>query len=307
MKHFSIPGYWTHFFEIQALMQYYNSHKDYFYPDRVMDSFYDLRPGLLWGGGRVSLNKNSFLTIEEVMDYFQSLPGVDLCHVCTNEVLDETMVQNEQCNEFIRKYYRPNDYIIFNSEILHNYLKPYIPANKFVYSATIGLKDIDLVNEYSKNNIVVINYAYNNDDEYIRSLSNPQNIEVICAELCIDNCPNQFNHYRAYSKINAKIPLDENESIFCKFKDNVSDTPIEKYNKYFTFQHCITNERVDQLADLGVNIFKISGRERSTELFFLFICYYLVLPEYREQVYKDLIVLTNKTQLKYSLNRRSKR
>lgn len=305
MKYFSIPGYWTHFFEIQALLQYYNIHKEYFYPDRVISSFYDLPPHLIWNGGRVNLNKNSFLTIEEVMNFYNSLTDIHLCHVCTNEVLDKNMIQDFQCNEFIKKYYKQSDYIIFNSELLHKHLLQQIKSDKFIYSATIGLKDLDLINNYTKNNIVVLNYSYNNDNEYLKSLLYPQNIEIICGELCIDNCPNQFKHYRAYSKINAHIPLDQDESFYCKFRNHVVNGPIETLEKYFSFNHAITNERIDQLSDMGINIFKISGRDRPAELFFIFIVYYLILPKYKDEAYKDLMILLEKLKFKYKLTKQT--
>lgn len=103
----------------------------------------------------------------------------------------------------------------------------------------------------------------------------------------------------AYSKFNAHVPLEKDDSLICRFKDDKTNSPTELLNKYLNFHHAITNERVEQLSDLGVQYFKISGRERPTTLFFEFAVYYLVLPEYQEKAKWDLLLLFNKIKLKY--------
>jgi hypothetical protein len=70
----------------------------------------------------------------------------------------------------------------------------------FVNSTTLGITDIDQVNNISKNEIYVLYYGKNNDNNYLKSLKYPENIEILCAETCIPNCPYRSKHYEAISK-----------------------------------------------------------------------------------------------------------
>ena len=212
------------------------------------------------------------------------------------------MILDTECNNVMNTYYRPIDYVIINSEKLHQHLLKIVPPNQFIYSTSLGIKDIDTVNKYSHNNIFVIDYMQNNNNEYLKQLININNIEVICAELCIDNCPNRKQHYIAMSKMNAGIKLDPNETTACIFKkseENNFNSTLDKY--LLSFSHAIDNKRIEELSELGVQYFKISGRERSNILFFVFITYYLILPQYRETAKKELLINAEKIKIKYNL------
>lgn len=239
------------------------------------------------------------LNYNKVFGYFNNIKNFHLRHTCTNIILDEKMVKDPACNLFIDTCYKPTDYIIFSNEILHNYLLNKIPEDHFIYSTTMGIKDIKQINLYSKNNLIVLDYTKNNDNEYLQQLQFPKNIEILCGELCVDNCPYRMQHYIAVSKTNAHIPLDEGESDSCFFRDKLENRPpmLEWYLN--SFQHAINNERIEELADLGIQNFKIAGRTRCTDAFFIFIIYYLILPEYREIAHKELLIDTQKMRLKY--------
>jgi collagenase-like PrtC family protease len=216
-------------------------------------------------------------------------------------MIDDNIINDPLCNTIINKYYNKNDYIIIHNELLHKHLLSFIPPERFIYSTTLGIKDINLVNQYSKDNIYVLYYMYNNDNKYLAQLQYPHNIEIICAEQCIDNCSNRTNHYIALSKAAANIPLNENESTACPFKEKplVLENAVEDYLK--SFKHAVNNDRIEELSSLGINDFKLSGRERSTALFFIFALYYLMYPQYRKQAQKELIVETEKLKFKYKL------
>lgn len=195
-------------------------------------------------------------------------------------ILDKDMIKDPKCNMIINNYYQTKDYIIISNQQLYNHLKDIVPESHFIYSTTLGIKDINLINTLSKNNIVVLDYNYNNNDDILQQLLYPQNIEILCAELCIDNCPYRREHYRAVSKQNAHLELnqDELELMPCKMKDKlgIKRFSVEIYLK--TFKHAISNERIEKLSQLGFQYFKIAGRGRSLELCLQFLIYYLILP-----------------------------
>lgn len=216
-------------------------------------------------------------------------------------LLDEKAIQDSECNFVIKTYCYPNDYIIFNSELLHNHLKNIIPENHFIYSTTININSIKDINQYSKNHIVVLNYRNNNNNNYLRQLKYPQNIEIICGEACIDNCPNQFQHYKTYSKINLNLPLTEEDFIKCPFVQKENITPNELLSQILSRESAITNKRIDELSDMGFQYFKISGRFSTTEMFFRLVLYYLIKEKYYEKVYDNLVKITKKNILQYKI------
>ena len=277
VKYFSLPCFYQNFYAIQLLMNYMKKYPDYFYQDRVIDSFYDADPSLAWRGGR---SKTYMFTkppkMESILDYFNKYPNIKLRHVFTNCLLDEELIHNEHCNEFVQKYIRPQDEVILNSPLLIQHFKTNYPQIPIVYSTTLDIKDIDQVNALSKNNVYVLNYNYNIDDEYLKQLTHKENIEILCGELCIPNCPFRKVHYTYISKVILGIPLEENEFEECYYQlhpEKLLDVPpIER----------VTNNRIEELSEQGFKYFKISGRGITINLWWERVLYYLALPKYYE-------------------------
>lgn len=300
IKYFSLPDYWNHFFYIQALVDYRKLHPDYFYSDRIFNSAYGLPPGAIWNGGRVPANRIPSLKQEDVYKYFNQLPDFHLRHTCTNLVLTEEMLKDPASNLIIDKYYKPEDYVIFGSELLHQYLLLKIPKEHFIYSTTLGLEDINIINQYSKDNIVVLNYKYNHDNEYLKQLTHPENIEILCAELCQDNCPFRQKHYVAMSKVNVGLPLEKDESCYCMLPEDKSEGQGSIVNWYLaTLKHSISNDRIDELSNMGFQYFKIAGRGRFEGYYLAFVVYYLILPEYQELATQEIMRLAKKYKMMY--------
>lgn len=300
MKKFSLPGYYHHYYEIKTLINYRNQYPEYFYEDRIIDSAYDLPPGLIWNGGRINLRDERDVPKQKLFEYYHHLSNFHLRHTCTNMLLDEKLVQDVDCNKFIKQYISSQDYIIINNKILYSYLKENYPTLQFIWSTTLGITELNQVNDMSKNNIFVMNYNYNNDNEYISKLINPQNIEVLCAEPCIDNCPDRMRHYRSLSKQQLHLTLDNNDIIYCpnRMVINQRITPQKEFDTIQSRHHAITSERIDELASQGIQYFKISGRFIKSNVFYWIITYYLVLPEYREKVYNELLMQATVSMLK---------
>ena len=262
IKRFSLPGYYNHFNEIQVLLQYYKQHPDYFYPDRIIDSAYDLPPGLIWNGGRINLSN-----------------------------------KHNKIYNFLKKYVSQQDKIIVNNPVLYTYLRKNY-SFEIIFSTTLCLNDIDTINKLSENNIYVLNYNYNNNDDYLRQLKHPEHIEILCGEPCVDNCPDRLQHYRTISKQQLGLPLDDNDIIQCRHRVMTEAiTPQTEFDVIQNRANAIHNDRIEALAAQGFQYFKISGRFTSTPVFFKLISYYLILPEKREEAEKELCKEVAKYQL----------
>lgn len=282
----SLPGWFSNYKYLTEFLDYYYANPQFFYQDRIIDSVYDYYYRdlpLLWAGGRIPPN-NVNLSMEEILRKFSDFPSIKIRHVFTNCLLDHDYLINDfRCNKFVYKYLRPQDEIIVNHPKLIEHLKLCFPQIPLIYSTTLAITDIDTVNKITANNIYVMNYNKNNDNEYINKLQHKENIEVLCGELCVDNCPRRAEHYRLISQkiLNGQLDSSELSEIYCPMSP---EGAIMYMKDTFKYKHAITNERLDELSKMGFQYFKLAGRSVSVVLWLDILLYYLALPEYHEDL-----------------------
>ena len=282
IKKFSLPNYYAYGNNVLHLAKYRKSHPQYFYQDRIIDSVYDAHPSVLWTGGRNTKVENmAEIPMSEIIKKFDDFPAISLRHVFTNSLITPELTLDYRCNQFMRNYVRKQDAVIAASPILIDYLEKTYPKVPIIYSTTMNITDLHQVNEMTQNRIYVMNYNYNNDNEYINQLEHKENIEILCAEPCNPNCPTRMIHYDA---INRKILELSNRAFL-----GPSKSEYRTFDEVMKLPHAITNERVDELSEMGIQYFKISGRTLAIPTWLYTILYYLVEPEYLLHVYLDLL------------------
>ena len=302
-KYFSIPGYIRQFPLVKILLEYYNQFPEYFIEGHKLDNVYDFPTSLIWNGGREVQNVINTSSIEEIMQWINTT-NLQIRHVCTNVLIDENDIHDEECNSFLKKYARPHDAVTIFSPILEKYLKENYPQLDIIYSTTLNITDIEKVNELTKSNIYVMNYNCNNDNEYIKKLKHPENIEVVCAEPCQSHCQERSKHYLQLSKIYKHLPVDPKDAPqHCK-SAGFSGSADECVKQIFSLPHAITLDRVKELSDMGIQYFKISGRTNTPEVWFRIVCYYLIKPEYYDLVWNKLYRLYLKQELIENMKRK---
>lgn len=288
MIKFSLPDYYSHAPIIFYFLTLQKEHPEYFIPNRVIDSVYGFPANLIWNGGRVQLDfafdpSDNYKLIK---DYFKH--DIHIRHTCTNMLLDERHFNDFLCNYWLTFCERPKDAIILYSDSFAEYIKQTYPKYDIIYSTTRN-DDLDTVNKLSETNLVVLNYNYNQNKEYLQQLQHPENIEVVCAEACIPNCPNRQQHYLSISKHQMFLPLDNTDIVSCPFSRE------HGFNFYdiLDFPHAITTEYVDVLYNqYGIQNFKISGRKNNPVAYIEPIIYYLIKPEYQDQIRQHALTLT---------------
>lgn len=283
MIKFSLPDYYAHADIIFATLDLKQLYPHYFYENRIIDSAYGLPANLIWNGGRV-FNRTDLTPQQayEMFDFYTKYENFHLRHTCTNSLLTEDMFLDNNCNNWIQYCEREGDAIIIYNEKLMNYLKEKYPKYNFIISTTKQIKNLETYNNYSKNNLVVLDYNFNHDEDFLKQLQHPENIEILCAEPCEDNCPNRGDHYRAISAMQLNIPHSENFQ--CPFATDETKISIF-YDKIMKKKHSITNEYIEYLYNTyGFCNFKISGRIAMLPTYIESIVYYLVKPEYRDTV-----------------------
>lgn len=277
----SLPGFYVHFKFVKMFLAFYNEHPEYFYKDRIIDSFYDADPNVLWRGGRTP-RINEYISMDEILNEFNQYPNIKLRHTFTNCMLTEQLINDYFCNSFVENFIRPQDEVILNNPLLIKHFKTNYPQIPIIYSTTLGITDISRINEITEKNIYVLNYNYNNDNKYIQQLKNKKNVEILCAEPCVINCPYRYKHYQLISE--DVLSLRPTEDYNCPF--NMESKP---FIDIMSLPHAITNNRLKELEQRGFQYFKISGRTNPIPRWLETLVYYLVLPEYKEYVRQLLL------------------
>lgn len=279
IKKFSIPDYYGKSTYLADFIKYQQDFPQYFYSDRIIDSSYGAHPTILWTGGRIIHSDTAEKPMETILD---ELSNIELRHVCTNLFITPEVLTDYRTNYFLQHYVRPQDKLIIANKVLKDYLKEHYPNIDYIYSTTMNIIDLEKINKITKNHIYVLNYNYNNDNDYLKKLKYPEHIEVICAEPCMPNCPNRIKHYEEISK--AALGLEEDKNFHC-----LSNSEYKLRTDLMKLSTAITSERVDELANMGIQYFKISGRILKIPAWLDLLVYYLVLPEHREYVYLQLM------------------
>ena len=281
MKKFSIPGYFNFSYECYELLELYKAHPEYFYDDRVIDSSYDFPAGLIWNGGRVKFCMGGYAPdeLDGLMKYYFNDTNIKLNHTCTNLLINDELAKDYMCNLFMKRYYREQDSVIIASQALQKHLYELFPSMKFIFSTTLGITEPIVVNNITKDGVIcVLNYNKNNNNEYLKQLEHPELIEVICAEPCVSECAHRSEHYHLISERQLWIG-DFTVKETCPYNASISN-----FVQIQSRPHAITNERINELYDMGFQYFKISGRSISSKLWIEIMTYYLVKPEYRENI-----------------------
>lgn len=282
VKKFSLPNYYAYGDNMIRILKYKQEHPQYFYKDRVVDSCYDVHPSLIWAGGRnPKVMKIPEIPMAMVLKKFSQFPEVSLRHVLTNSLITPVLLQDYNCNHFLKMYIRKGDAVIAANLFLIEYLKDKYPDIPIIYSTTMGITDVDKINEITKTNIYVMNYNFNNDNDYLDRLEHKENLEILCAEPCAPNCPNRMMHYQTISQSILDIPHPQ---FTCR-----SNSEARTFDDIMKLPHAISNDRVEELSEMGIQYFKISGRTFNIPNWLYAILYYLVKPEYLLHVYLDIL------------------
>lgn len=278
----SLPGFFCKLKYVDMFLNYYYQYPEFFYTDRMIDSFYDADRRLLWQGGRIPQVEND-TSMFDVLDVFENYP-VKLRHTFTNCLItDEYLTHDYFCNHFVKKFIRPQDEVIINSPLLIEHFKINYPDIPIIYSTTLNIKDTDKINDISKTNIYVLNYNYNNNQEYLNKLEHKNNIEILCAEPCQPNCPNRMEHYTHISK---QVMWQEYKRYSCPMCQNGEEAT---FFEVMSLPHAITLKRLKELELQNFQYFKVSGRTLKVPQWLYTILYYVTLPEYLDMVYQDLL------------------
>ena len=286
----TLPGFEHNNFIINFYLLYLiNKYPHYFYDNIKIESIYDNFP-CIWGGGR-AIPGEGMITNERIATAITPFlaQGIQIRYNFTNCLLEEKHLYDENCNNIVKESIKiANRYnsrigIVINSPILEKYLRENYPELEFIYSTTIGQIGLEEINKRTKNNILVLDYMYNNNFEFLQKLENPQNIEILANEACLPNCPHRNLHFKIYSAIQlGRIKIMDNRiNASClnndkNIKDSIESIQVQMDNF------------IKNYLPLKINKLKIVGRLTTIEELANTYSQWLVKPEYRNEIRRML-------------------
>ena len=285
MVNFIIPGFYENYNINTQLLTLLQEQPQWFYPDVAVSCVYGTFPFWIWDGGRVfdTYKHATFEEIEKIIDIYNNKFKIPLRLICTNPVVKEENYYNRFANLCLSLCHNGFNEITINNQGLENYIRENYPNYKFISSTTKCITSNEqLIEELNNPNyfMVCLDYNLNHNKKLLESLDQDtkDKCEFLCNAICPPNCPNRKQHYnlngyfslnygRKYSTPGCGITAPTFAKETREYRNNI--TREELYNYY------VKN---------NFSYFKIEGRTLPTLEVILNYVYYMVKPEYSDQV-----------------------
>ena len=285
------------------------------YPEKFNDGYeigsvYGTFPGAIWNGGRAVFGIMSKKDIKLVLDNYNNL-GVPVRFTWTNSILEEKHINDTYCNLIMELANNGKNQVLVNRPVLEEYLrktyKSVYQINKnvltggyaaymqkfgeastgfaFISSTTKRLTDIEDVKKELESDyaLVVLDYDLNCDESTLKALEPyADRLEILVDEICYPHCPKRKDHYADESLM--QLTFDKDTRYECT---NKMTKP--SFAEAMKRPHFIGNDKLPHYIERGYRNFKIVGRGLPQDMVLESYLYYLVKPEHREFIKKQLI------------------
>jgi collagenase-like PrtC family protease len=306
IKEFRVAGFYEHF----GLYRFLLSQKDWkkFLQDgRQIESVYGSLPGFVWAGGRNNdyggaLNLNF---LEKAVEMYNS-HGIGVYLTATNVFADQEMFGDYYCNQ-VMKIFNSNaiNGVITLNNSLEDYLRNSYSNLRFVLSVVwwfMNQKDISHYSELDtpKYFKIVLRSEDSRDFSLIKkNISKKEwpRIEIFVNEKCNPECPLRIAHNEIISRANmyqAK-PHEGNEFLERRKKYNCPRTKDTKFSD-LPRELYLNNQDIETFTELGINKFKMEGRDALLVHYIQEFADYLLKEKYREDFVHDTIAFLKSRQ-----------
>ncbi len=262
---------------------------EFFYDNIEIASSYGCFPPALWNGGRTVVGAVRREKIDYIIKEYNSR-GIPIRYTFTNPLVTESDLNDPFCNMITKAAHNGLNEIIVNKPCLEEYIRKKYPKYPIISSTVKQIENLDDLNaELLKDyKLVVLDYNWNHDYKTLEAIEKKDKIELLINPYCTPNCKRRKAHYEYL----GKIQRIHNESVF----GNNPSAPVinEKFscpNMSIDFYRAgklgnfITNRQIyEKLYPMGYSNFKIEGRMVHAADILESFCYYLIKPEYRDEL-----------------------
>ena len=285
MINFYIPDFYEFFKLNTFLIQYLRDFPQKFYDNIKIGAIYGCFPNQIWNSGRYSGGISADISnIEETIKAINQL-GIPIRFTYTNSCIREEHLSDRHCNFVTECGHNGMNEILVNSPLLEEYLRKKYPNYKYISSTTRCIRDINKLNELidsNKYSLVLSDYRDNFDFDFLNKINNKKKLEILVDPVCKLDCKLRESHFLYISQVQlGEEPTVKDPKCECeKFafyellkKDNIIKVN-DLYNKYYK---------------MGFEHFKLEGRNNIFIDVIDSYMYYLVRPEYKDEM-RNLLV-----------------
>lgn len=220
---------------------------------------------------------------ENAVNELMTAAGISCRLTFTNCLLTSEHLLDSHCNTTLEKFYNSNNGIIVYSDLLEKYIRKNYPLYKIISSTTKCITNKkEAIKELKKDyETVVLDYNFNKDLNFLKTLPNKDKCELLVNAVCIPNCPRRKQHYELISKV--ALHQDKKDDYFmCEASANLFYQAMK--NPTFISVDDIQNTYLP----MGFQHFKIEGRTTHVDDLIEMLIYYLVKPEYQIEIRERL-------------------
>ncbi|RNL48972.1 hypothetical protein [Paraeggerthella hongkongensis] len=249
---------------------------DWFQDGVAIDSVYGCFPDCIMNGGRAYVRERASKAQMDEAFSLLSEHGVKPRITFTNMLAKSEHLSDAYFNEILEAGARHGAEAIVYADAVGDYIRANF-GMKLVLSTTRAIEDADAVNRMlDRYDYVVLNYNRHKDPAFLAAIEDAARVEVMVNEFCQRNCPHRQEHYLHNSQDQMSGAMRPFECIAQRadFFDHKPGHPV-----------MFTDDEARALHDAyRIEHFKIVGRGVPFATVLEAYAYYLVRPEYREDV-----------------------
>lgn len=241
-------------------------------------SVYGCFPNCLLNGGRTYL-RDSY-TRKEMEAVFSAFAdyGVRPRLTLTNMLATEEHLGDAYVGDVLEVGAAYGAEAIVHSDFVADYVRERY-GMKCILSTTRAVDNVDAFNRLAQRyDCVVLDYNANKNRGFINAITDKAKVEIMVNEYCAHGCSRRREHYLHNSK-------DQLDNTFTPF-NCLSDNKFEVFLRHEPGDPVFfTDEEVARLhRETGIGHFKIVGRGVPSNIVLESYVYFLIKPEYRDDV-----------------------
>ena len=269
------------------IIELWLDHPEYFNQGLEIGGLYDCAPGAIWNGGRLLSGWMPKPEIQEIIKGYNNL-GVPVRFTFTNHLLEEKHLNDTYCNMLMDVADNGMNEVIINSPLLEDYLREKYPNFKYILSTTRCERDLDKINEATKNyDLVVTDYRDNPNLTFLQGIKDKSKIELLVNAYCDPKCACRKRHYDCIARHQLNFepmnPMTDKQFTECP-------TYRRDFYEILEFPTVLTSKDISgRYTKMGFEHFKLEGRTMPPAQVIESYIYYLIKPEYQNKIRLDIL------------------
>ncbi|HOV25473.1 MAG TPA: hypothetical protein PK566_03825 [Pseudobacteroides sp.] len=260
-----------------------------FWPDIKIASVYGTFPTSMWNGGRTYGGVTSERRfIVEILNQY-NIRGIPCRYTFSNPHIKEEHLDDSFCNMCLRLGHNGLNEVIVVSPVLEEYIRKNYPKYKIISSTCKQIEDIEgLKEELEKDySLVVLDYNWNNCFDKLEKVPYKERCELLINPCCVPNCKRRKQHYEHIGRYQMAIAEYVKRGSRKPFQFEEFSCDCITPHFYDTIKHRThikPQDIYEKYVPMGFENFKIEGRATHQSSVIESYVYYMVKPEYRDEI-----------------------